>query len=398
MSLANIEKDIINAINIEKEDSLLHLSDTDLELLRVTPDQSSSQKTCIRYFLISCLLSARGALNQDYEKSIRLVDTAIIHVGIVVSAFKLHYRSLGDRLCEFCAQFLHLNNSTTTHLCVNLPKSVPLLRYPVNDLNWFPDELFEKFQLHITATSPSPLIFRGLAHSWPACKAWNNTQYLLKTMANGYRCVPVEAGRKYTDQDWGVKIIPFNRFLDHTLKPRSSREDRHYYLAQHNLFDQIPALRADISVPDICNVYAPELDYSATEGTNCVYQPVPDFITPIINVWIGPAQTVSPLHRDEHNNIYTQVVGYKYFRLHPPATEDTDAKPRSMYINKEMPSTSMIDLFDVSTENQTKYPNFDWHGRYFEAILGPGDALFIPFGWWHYVQSLSNSIGVNFWF
>ena len=33
-----------------------------------------------------------------------------------------------------------------------------------------------------------------------------------------------------------------------------------------------------------------------------------------------------------------------------------------------------------------------------EAVLGPGDALFIPAGWWHYVRSLSTSFSVNYWF
>ena len=36
--------------------------------------------------------------------------------------------------------------------------------------------------------------------------------------------------------------------------------------------------------------------------------------------------------------------------------------------------------------------------EYTEAVLGPGDALFIPHGHWHYVRSLETSLSVNFWF
>jgi len=36
--------------------------------------------------------------------------------------------------------------------------------------------------------------------------------------------------------------------------------------------------------------------------------------------------------------------------------------------------------------------------RYSEAILAPGDMLFIPSKHWHYVRSLSPSFSVNFWF
>ena len=36
-------------------------------------------------------------------------------------------------------------------------------------------------------------------------------------------------------------------------------------------------------------------------------------------------------------------------------------------------------------------------GKYVEGILEPGDGLFIPLGWWHYVRSLDMSFSVSFW-
>ena len=34
-----------------------------------------------------------------------------------------------------------------------------------------------------------------------------------------------------------------------------------------------------------------------------------------------------------------------------------------------------------------------------EATLGPGDALILPAGWWHHVQSLTDdSVSISFWF
>ena len=35
--------------------------------------------------------------------------------------------------------------------------------------------------------------------------------------------------------------------------------------------------------------------------------------------------------------------------------------------------------------------------EYVEGILEPGDGLFIPVGWWHYVRSLDVSFSVSFW-
>jgi ribosomal protein L16 Arg81 hydroxylase len=34
--------------------------------------------------------------------------------------------------------------------------------------------------------------------------------------------------------------------------------------------------------------------------------------------------------------------------------------------------------------------------RTFEAIIGPGDILFIPVGWWHHVEGLDQTIGMSF--
>ena len=36
--------------------------------------------------------------------------------------------------------------------------------------------------------------------------------------------------------------------------------------------------------------------------------------------------------------------------------------------------------------------------RYVEAVLQPGDMLYIPRGWWHFVKSLSTSISLAYHF
>lgn len=66
------------------------------------------------------------------------------------------------------------------------------------------------------------------------------------------------------------------------------------YLAQHPLFDQIPALRSDIVTPEYCCL---------GEGG-----------MQAINAWLGPAGTVTPLHYDPHHNLLAQVGWVASFR------------------------------------------------------------------------------------
>jgi ribosomal protein L16 Arg81 hydroxylase len=51
----------------------------------------------------------------------------------------------------------------------------------------------------------------------------------------------------------------------------------------------------------------------------------------------------------------------------------------------------------VDVENPgNEFPLFE-KAEYVEGIVGPGECLYIPRGWWHFVRSESVSIGVSFW-
>jgi lysine-specific demethylase 8 len=65
----------------------------------------------------------------------------------------------------------------------------------------------------------------------------------------GHRTVPIEIGSKYTEDNWTQKLMTINNFID-TFVVNTSHEKG--YLAQHQLFDQIPELRSDIFIPDYC--------------------------------------------------------------------------------------------------------------------------------------------------
>ena len=244
-----------------------------------------------------------------------------------------------------------------------------------------------------------PFIMTESLNHWPAFyeRPWHDPAYLLERTFGGRRLVPIELGRSYTDTGWGQSIMPFAEFMDrYVLKASSDASDDGgndiAYLAQHDLFAQVPSLRQDISIPDYCYTDPP----SPEQGTPLSFKPpMPKLEEPLLNAWFGPAGTVSPLHTDPYHNILCQVVGRKYVRLYSPF-ETPRLYPRSSNDGAvDMSNTSQVNAESIGNE-LGDFPLFQ-EANYVETVLEPGEALYIPIGWWHYVRALDVSFNVSFW-
>lgn len=288
----------------------------------------------------------------------------------------------------------------------------------------------ESFQSYLDnpahrATGAQPLIISGLTDDWPArtTRPWCKPSYLLFHTFGGRRLVPVEIGRSYVDDGWGQQLITFREFMSSYLTPSSPSissatssssppKNDLAYLAQHPLLAQIPSLRADITIPDLCYTSPPPNPFQTGPAAEEVDEPK-------LNAWFGPAGTITPLHTDPYHNLLVQVVGRKYVRLYAPWEGAARMRPRGTEGGIDMSNTSE---WDVGVEE-------GWDGRdprgadlvgartgdgegdgdldggrgvfkdipYVDCVLEPGDTLYIPVGWWHYVRSLSVSFSVSFW-
>ena len=98
---------------------------------------------------------------------------------------------------------------------------------------------------------------------------------------------------------------------------------------------------------------------------------------------------MTPLHTDPHHNLLCQVVGRKYVRLYRPSLAPAlYPHPTGMHTN-----SSRVDL---DAPDHGAFPAFG-AAPWADVALEPGQMLYIPRGWWHYVKSLSLSFSVSYW-
>jgi hypothetical protein len=111
-------------------------------------------------------------------------------------------------------------------------------------------------------------------------------------------------------------------------------------------------------------------------------------------IWIGN-RTIASCHYDAPNNIACCAVGKRRFTLFPPE-QIFNLYPGPF---EPTPGGQAVSIVDFDKPDFEKYPRFrEALAAGQTALLGPGDAIFIPSMWWHHVQGLSafNTL-VNYW-
>jgi hypothetical protein len=407
-------------------------------------------------------------LNGDFDKIISLLDMALIMAGgtgreDLIQEILSELQQVYDRE-KTAANHPHkkrrldesFNDRRDLHGSLSTDSvSVPHLQFPTTRLNCPSLSEFAELMQH----TREPVVLTGTLDHWPAIEKWTSIPFWLEATLGGRRLVPVEVGRCYTDDDWGQKIITFREFLaDYILGVPVHGDDSGSvpasdtgYLAQHDLFSQIPALRRDLAIPDYCYLDAPEAEpgtpvaiskakmASQNQGDDSRIAPMQSLpetedtagimkfeAEPQMNLWFGPPWTISPLHHDPYHNVLCQVTGQKYVRLYSPhhskallprrddepaphASDTASGAGRMSHADTKDPlETDTIDMSNTSQIDVAAMevsPLEDWDEvypgisgvPYTEWVLEAGQALYIPIGWWHYVRSCSVGISVSFW-
>ncbi|XP_038061273.1 hypoxia-inducible factor 1-alpha inhibitor-like [Patiria miniata] len=102
---------------------------------------------------------------------------------------------------------------------------------------------------------------------------------------------------------------------------------------------------------------------------------------------------VTPAHYDEQENLFAQVQGYKRVIMFPPSQFGC------LYpfpVNHPCDRQSQVDFDNPDYE---KFPKFR-NAKGLQAVVGPGDVIYIPMYWWHHIESLlgGETVSVTFWY
>lgn len=211
-----------------------------------------------------------------------------------------------------------------------------------------------------------PVILTGEIGEWPALAKWG-PDYLRATL--GDVAVEVQAGREGNarfelDKDAHRRVMPFGSFMD----AATAGPGNDVYLTAYNAAANgaaVAPLMADVGV----------LDRVLDGGGGAAGM-----------IWIGPQGSFTPLHHDLTNNLLIQLVGCKRVILVAPG--ETPKLYNHLHVFSEIADLTAPDL------DLARYPRLG-ELRLHDITLEPGEALFIPIGWWHQVSALDFSVSLT---
>lgn len=99
--------------------------------------------------------------------------------------------------------------------------------------------------------------------------------------------------------------------------------------------------------------------------------------------WLGPAGTITPFHHDLTNNFMIQVMGRKRVRLIAPCETPRLQNQRHCF--------TPVDGRDIDLQ---RFPSMAGV-PVLDVELAPGEILFLPVGWWHFVEGLDISLTIS---
>jgi hypothetical protein len=250
---------------------------------------------------------------------------------------------------------------------------------PIRELRGVSPEQFRDQKL----PSQQPVVLRGLVADWPAVRAGRESP---QAMANYLRAL--DNGTP-TDTMIGAPAIGGHFFYNDDLTGYNF-ERRPLRVAE--ALDRLIQLleQPDAEALYVGSVPTPK-NFPAFTRDNTLPLLDPGIVP---RVWFGNRGTVQT-HYDISSNMACVVAGRRRFTLFPP----------EQLVNLYVGPVEFTLAGQPISMAKLEQPDFERDPRVRQALaaaqradLEPGDALFIPYLWWHHVQSRERfNVLVNYW-
>lgn len=209
-------------------------------------------------------------------------------------------------------------------------------------------------------TPLKPVVLTDLMKDWTAMDQWTIEHFKAKY---GHLKVPIyssnysKPGKGYMAAD---RKMPFGEYLDMLIRPEPC--DLRLFL--FNIFRFAPELKNDYKVPDIMDGFFNDFPF----------------------MFFGGMGSKVALHYDiDMSHVFlNQIYGRKRVVLFAPE------QSKKIY---HLPYT-VASYIDVNHPDYEKHPALRYVTGY-EVILHPGESLFIPSGYWHYIEYLDGGYSIS---
>lgn len=257
---------------------------------------------------------------------------------------------------------------------MGLPEPRPVREYGPVDRARFREEIRPAGQ---------PAVLRGLAADWPAVQAARSSDEEIVAYLKRFRVDrPVTAivgepeieGRFFYDDDltgfnFQRGTSPLDPFLDRLLRDRDNPSPLAMAVQSEIVPELLPGFDRENRIDLVSDDVAPR-------------------------AWIGNRIRVAA-HYDQKENIGCVVAGRRRFTLFPPE-QLLNLYPGPLEVT---PAGTPVSLVDLEAPDLERFPRFEKAMETAQGVeLEPGDAIYIPFHWWHAVNSLEPvNLFVNYW-
>jgi hypothetical protein len=232
-----------------------------------------------------------------------------------------------------------------------------------------------------------PAVIRGLVSDWPVVRAGRESAR--------------DSGRALGDY---IKRFDRGQALPTMMGPPGI-EGRFFYNADLSGFNfQTSNIRIGAAMDYLAEHVADERPPAFAIQSAPVRSSLPGFeaenplalLGPAVEprVWIGN-QVIVAAHHDQSENVACVAAGRRRFTLFPPD------QVANLYTGpfELTPAGAIISMVSFDDPDLERYPRFAEALKTAQvAELEPGDAIYIPYLWWHHVRSLDRiNMLVNYW-